>query len=478
MKKGSLLIKNADYVVTCDSQDRVFEKADVLIDDEKIVAVRGQRYWQAAGITSVGSDERKIVNCPDDDEEWQANEVIDAKGMIIYPGLVNTHHHFYQIFTRNIGAVQNLELFPWLKYLYEIWKNLNEETVHYSTLTALGELLLTGCTTAVDHHYVFPAGAGLLIDRQFEAASLIGARMVATRGSMDLSVKDGGLPPDSVVQTIDQIMDDSERLVKSYHSAAPYSMRQVVLAPCSPFSVSADLLRESAVLARELGVCLHTHLCETKDEENYMLENHGIRPLEYMERLGWVGNDVWYAHGIHFTDEELDFLAETGTGVAHCPVSNMNLSSGIAKISEMLRKGVKVGLAVDGSASNDGSNLLEEIRVAFLLHRLAKSNNAPTGYDILKMATVGSASLIGRDDLGSIDKDKAADLFMIDRNQETLIAADLDPAAMLGTVGYKGKTAYTIVNGQIVVQDGRLVNIDEEELVVKANEAAKQMLVS
>jgi cytosine/adenosine deaminase-related metal-dependent hydrolase len=197
-----------------------------------------------------------------------------------------------------------------------------------------------------------------------------------------------------------------------------------------------------------------------------------------MEQLGWVGNDVWYAHGIHFTDEELDFLAETGTGVAHCPVSNMKLSSGIAKISEMLRKGVKVGLAVDGSASNDGSNLLEEIRVAFLLHRLAKSNNAPTGYDILKMATVGSASLIGRDDLGSIDKDKAADLFMIDRNQETLIAADLDPAAMLGTVGYKGKTAYTIVNGQIVVQDGRLVNIDEEELVVKANEAATQMLVS
>jgi cytosine/adenosine deaminase-related metal-dependent hydrolase len=177
------------------------------------------------------------VNCPDDDEEWQANELIDAKGMIIYPGLVNTHHHFYQIFTRNIGAVQNLELFPWLKYLYEIWKNLNEETVHYSTLTALGELLLTGCTTAVDHHYVFPEGAGLLIDRQFEAASLIGARMVATRGSMDLSVKDGGLPPDSVVQTIDQIMDDSERLVKTYHSAEPYSMRQVVLAPCSPFSV-------------------------------------------------------------------------------------------------------------------------------------------------------------------------------------------------------------------------------------------------
>ena len=477
MKHGTLLIKNADFVVTCDLEDRVFEKADVLIDGKKIAGVRGWRYWQAAGITAKGSQVKEIIYCPEDNEEWQADEVIDGTGMIVYPGLINTHHHFYQIFTRNIAAVQNMELFPWLKYLYEIWKNLNEETVHYSTLTSLGELLLTGCTTAVDHHYVFPAGAGNLIDRQFEAASLIGARMVATRGSMDLSVKDGGLPPDSVVQTIDEIMKDSERLVKAYHSDAPYSMRQVVLAPCSPFSVSADLLRESAVLARELGVCLHTHLCETKDEENYMLENHGIRPLEYMERLGWVGNDVWYAHGIHFTDEELDYLAKTGTGVAHCPISNMKRSSGIAKVPEMLQKGVKVGLAVDGSASNDGSNMLEEIRVSFLLHRLNKSNDAPTGYDILKIATVGSASLIGRPELGRIAPDMASDLFMIDRRQETLISADRDPAAMFGTVGYKGRTAYTIVDGKIVVKDGRLLNIDEDKLVVEANEAARLMRV-
>ena len=475
MKKGTLLIKNADYVVTCDSEDRVFEDADILIDDERIVGVRGKRFWQASGITAKGDENHTVKDCEPDDEEWQAAEVIDATGMIIYPGLVNTHHHFYQIFTRNILAVQNMELFPWLKYLYEIWKNLNEDTIHYSTLTSLGELLLTGCTTAVDHHYVFPAGAGRLIDRQFEAASLIGARMVATRGSMDLSVKDGGLPPDSVVQTIDEIMEDSERLVKAYHSAEPYSMRQVVLAPCSPFSVSADLLRESAVLARELGVCLHTHLCETIDEENYMLEKEGIRPLEYMKRLGWTGNDVWYAHGIHFTDEELDFLAETGTGVAHCPISNMKLASGVAKVPEMLRKGVKVGLAVDGSASNDGSNLLEELRVSFLIHRLQKSNDAPSGYDILKIATVGSASLIGRDDLGSLAPDKASDLFMIDRRQETLISADRDPAAMLGTVGYKGKTAYTIVNGKVVVKDGRLVNIDEDELVEKANAEALRL---
>lgn len=474
MKRGTLLIENADFAVTCDAQDYVYEEADILIDGEKIIGVRGKRRWQANGITSKGTAEKVVTTC-DDSEEWTAPEVISGKGMIVYPGLVNTHHHFYQIFTRNIPDVQNLELFPWLKYLYEIWKNLNEDTIHYSTLTSLGELLLTGCTTSVDHHYVFPEGAGKLIDRQFEAATEIGARMVATRGSMDLSVKDGGLPPDSVVQTIDEIMEDSERLVKTYHTGEPYAMRQVVLAPCSPFSVSADLLKESAVLARQLGVCLHTHLCETKDEENYMLENHGIRPLEYMERLGWTGPDVWYAHGIHFTDEELDFLAKTGTGVAHCPISNMKLSSGVAKITEMLNKGVKVGLAVDGSASNDGSNLLEEMRVSFLLHRLEKSNEAPTGYDILKMATVGSASLIGRDELGSLAEGKASDLFMIDRHQETLIAADRDPSAMLCTVGYKGKTAYTIVNGQIVVKDGRLVNIDEDELVEKANAEAARL---
>ncbi len=475
MKKGTLLIQNADYLVTCDDQDYVYENADILIDGEKITAVRGRRRWQAVGITSKGPDEPVVSDCPADDEVWEADETISGKGMIVYPGLVNTHHHFYQIFTRNILQVQNMELFPWLKYLYEIWKNLNEDTIHYSTLTSLGELLMTGCTTAVDHHYVFPAGAGMLIDRQFEAASLIGARMVATRGSMDLSVKDGGLPPDSVVQTIDEIMKDSERLVRTYHTGKPFAMRQMVLAPCSPFSVSADLLRESAVLARELGVCLHTHLCETKDEENYMLEKEGIRPLEYMKRLGWTGHDVWYAHGIHFTDEELDFLAETGTGVAHCPISNMKLSSGVAKITEMLNKGVKVGLAVDGSASNDGSNLLEELRVSFLIHRLQKSNEAPTGYDILKVATRGSASLIGRDELGAVAEGKASDLFMIDRNQETLISADRDPAAMLGTVGYKGKTKYTIVNGRIVVKDGHLVNVDEAELVEKANAEAKRL---
>lgn len=327
-----------------------------------------------------------------------------------------------------------------------------------------------------DHHYVFPKkSADLLIDTQFEAAEKIGMRMYASRGSMDLSKKDGGLPPDSVVQSIDEIMKDSERLVKKYHDPSPYSMRRIALAPCSPFSVSADLLRESAILARELGVRLHTHLCETKDEENYMLENHGIRPLEYMERLGWTGSDVWYAHGIHFNDDELKFLAETKTGVCHCPISNMKLASGIARIPEMLKLGVPVGLGVDGSASNDGSNLLEEIRVAYLLHRLNSSYDAPSGYDILKIATRGSASVLGRDDIGSLAVGKAADLFMIDSNKLELVGTDSDWKSVFGTVGYKGSVDTTIVNGNVVVKGGKLVGIDEDKLIENGNNAYRKL---
>ena len=270
-----------------------------------------------------------------------------------------------------------MELFDWLRYLYDIWKNIDEELITLSSLTGMGELMKNGCTTCFDHHYVFPRDGGDLIAAQFEAAGLIGMRMHASRGSMDLSKKDGGLPPDSVVQTIDEIMKDSVRLIEKYHDPSKGSMRQIALAPCSPFSVSGELLRESAVLARQYGVRLHTHLCETKDEENYTLERCGMRPYAYMESLGWTGPDVWYAHGIHFNADELKALADTGTGVAHCPISNMKLSSGIARIPEMLKLGVTVGLGVDGSASNDGSSLLEEMRVAYLLHRLKLRSRRP-----------------------------------------------------------------------------------------------------
>ena len=439
----TVLIKNIDTMVSCDADDRIYKDCDILVEENVI---------------------RKIGK----GLEVKADRVIDGTYMWCYPGLINTHHHLYQQFTRNLPKVQNMELFDWLITLYEIWKNLDAETIRYSSLTGMGELMKNGCTTCFDHHYVFPAGAGDLLGVQLSASRELGIRMAMSRGSMDLSKKDGGLPPDSVVQTVDEILEDSVDCIKKYHDPSFGSMSTVALAPCSPFSVSAELLRESAVLAREYGVRLHTHLCETKDEENYMLQREGIRPLEYMERLGWVGDDVWYAHGIHFNDEELRVLAKTGTGVAHCPVSNMKLSSGIARVSEMLSMGVRVGLAVDGSASQDGSSLLEEMRICYLLHRLNSSNEAPSGYDILKIATRGSASLLGRTDIGSLEEGKCADLFMVDSRRLELVGTQLDPANVFGTVGLRGAVDYTMVNGRITVEKGHLCLIDEEKISSEA----------
>ena len=447
----SLLVKNVRHLVTCDVDDQVLEDVNVLVQD--------------GVISYIGKEEKT------------AEDVIDASHMVMYPGLINTHHHLYQTFSRNLPQVQNMELFPWLKTLYEIWKNVDEDIVYYSSLTGMGELLKNGCTTCLDHHYVFPEkSAHGILDAQFAAADALGMRFHATRGSMDLSVKDGGLPPDSVVQSVDKILADSEEAVAKFHDTGDYAMHQVALAPCSPFSVSSELLRESAKLARKLGVRLHTHLAETKDEEQYTLSHFHMRPLEYMESLGWIGNDVWYAHGIHFTEEELQHLAETQTGVAHCPISNMKLSSGIAQIPRMLELGVPVGLAVDGSASNDGSNLLEEMRVAYLLHRLNSSHAAPSGYDILKMATVGSAQILGREKLGRIAPGMAADFFLVDMNRLELVGAQFDVRSMLCTVGLKGSVDYTVVNGKIVVDRGRLVGIDEDETVGKANKLVNEYL--
>ena len=448
----TLLVQNIRWLVTCNDSNEVLENVSMLVKDGVI-----EKIGQIGDI--------------------KADEVIDASGMILYPGLINTHHHLYQTFSRNLPAVQRMELFPWLKYLYEIWKNLEEENIYYSSMTGMGELLKSGCTTILDHHYVFPQGKSeRFLDVQFAVADELGARFHATRGSMDLSVKDGGLPPDSVVQTVDKIMYDSEAAVKKFHDPSRYAMHQVALAPCSPFSVSEELLRQTAIVARELGVRMHTHLAETKDEERYLLERLGMRPLEYMESLGWIGSDVWYAHGIHFTDEELQRMAKTKTGVAHCPISNMKLSSGIAQIPRMLELGVPVGLAVDGSASNDGSNMLEELRVGYLLHRLNNSVTAPTGADMLKVATRGSASVLGRDDLGYLAPGMAADFFMIDSNRLEMIGTLQDVAAMPATVGFKGAVDYTVVNGRVVVKEGRLVNVDEDKLVREANRSVTEYL--
>lgn len=447
----TLLIKNLMAIVTVNDQDEVLENQNLYVEDGVI------RY--------IGPESRS------------AQKVIDGSHHYAYPGLINTHHHHYQTFTRNLPAVQNMELFPWLRHLYEIWKGLDEDMIYYSTLTGLGDLVKNGCTTAFDHHYVFPRDTSpLLIDQEMRGATDLGVRFHASRGSMSRSVKDGGLPPDSVVQTTHEILEDSIRLIDRYHDPKPFAMRQVALAPCSPFSVTDDLMRETAHLARSKQVRLHTHLAETVDETNYTLSTTGKRPLAYMESLGWVGEDVWYAHGIHFNDEELKLLADTGTGVAHCPISNMKLSSGIARIPDMLDLGVRVGLAVDGSASNDGSNLLEEMRVAYLLHRLNSSTKAPTGYEILKIATKGSASILGRTDIGSLEVGKAADLFLIDSRELSMVGAGEDPASLLATVGWHQPVSYTIIAGKVVVEKGRIITIDEEKTARKARELVAKLL--
>ena len=448
---ASLLIRNLHTAVTCDDGDRVLQHVDLLCRDGVIAALGPN------------------LAC-------EADTVLDGENYWCYPGLINTHHHLYQVFSRNLPQVQNLELFDWLTALYEIWKNLDEQVVRYSALTGMGELLKHGCTTCFDHHYVFPAGAGDLIGAQLSAAEELGIRMVSSRGSMDLSRKDGGLPPDSVVQTVDEIMADSARIIETYHDPRPGSMRQIVLAPCSPFSVSGELLRQSAILARQYGVRLHTHLCETKDEERYTLERFGMRPLEYMASLDWLGPDVWYAHGIHFTRQELKLLADTGTGVAHCPASNMKLSSGVCRLPEMLDMGVPVGLALDGSASNDGNSLLEELRTAYLLHRLTSSASAPTGYDLLKIATQGGARLLGRSDIGALEIGKCADMFLIDSRRLELVGCCADPKNLLATVGLRGPVDYTVVAGSLAVRQGHLTGWDEEKLSREAGKVWENYL--
>ncbi len=473
---ATILLKNIRSLVSCDGQDRVYAGVDLLVQDGIIAAIGPEldrpRHFAGGEICPgkgpAGESSPAPLPKPD--------EVLDCAGMLCFPGLINTHHHLYQQFSRNLPGVQELELFDWLRALYEVWKHLDTEVVRLSSLTGMGELMKNGCTTCFDHHYVFPRGAGDLPAAQFSAADTLGIRFAASRGSMDLSRKDGGLPPDSVVQTVDEILRDCDEAITKWHDPGFGSMRTVALAPCSPFSVSETLLRETAALARARGVRLHTHLCETKDEERYTLERYGLRPLAYMERLGWVGQDVWYAHGIHFNDGEIRLLAETGTGIAHCPVSNMKLSSGVARLPELLRAGVRVGLAVDGSASQDGSDLLEELRVCYLLHRLQWSREAPSGYEILKLATRGSASLLGRDDIGSLAVGKCADLFLIDSRRPELAGALEDPKSLLATVGFRQPVDYTMVNGRFTVRRGRLCGVDEQALAIEAERVCRAYL--
>lgn len=412
-----------------------------------------------------------------------ADQVLDLSNHLVLPGLINTHHHFYQTLTRAVPAAQDANLFGWLKTLYPIWARMKPDDIRISTQTALAELALSGCTTASDHLYIYPNGSRL--DDEIQAGQEVGVRLHASRGSMSLGESQGGLPPDRVVEKEDFILKDSQRLIESYHDPNPGSMTQIVLAPCSPFSVTADLMRQSAVLAREYGVNLHTHLAETKDEEVFCLEKFGYRPAAYMDMLNWVGPDVWFAHSVHVDQDEISLYARAGCGVAHCPTSNMRLASGIAPILEMLTAGVKVGLGVDGSASNDGSHLLEEVRQAMLVSRVraglmgaSLSGEGPalmTARQALEIATRGSASVLGRKDLGSLEPGKCADFIAISLDKLGYAGALHDPVSAMVFCA-PVSVDYVVVGGKLVVKEGKLVNIDLPKLVEQHNLASRRLL--
>lgn len=404
-------------------------------------------------------------------------EVIDCSSHIVIPGMVNTHHHFYQILTRNLPAVQNAELFDWLVYLYEIWKNIDEQAVYYSTLAASAELMKTGCTCSSDHHYLYPRNfGGDIMSIQFEAAEKAGIRFSPTRGSMSRSKKDGGLPPDSVVQTEDEILRDSERVIKQFHDSSDLSMRRIVLAPCSPFSVTKQLMKDSAALARANGVRLHTHLAETLDEDKSAAMLYGCRPLELMQECEFTGPDVFFAHGIHFNDEELRTLKDEGCGISHCPSSNMRLGSGIARIREMLEMGIKVSLAVDGSASNDSSDMLAEVRNAMLLQRVTGGASAMTVEQAFGIASAGGADILGFPKCGFLKPGFAADLAVFNLDSPAYAGSLSDPLAALLFCGYNHQTDYTIVNGKITVRKGNLSNFDEERLTSEVNRISAELI--
>lgn len=444
---STLLIKNADLLVTMDRERRKISGGGLYVRNNAV---------QAVGPAS---------ELPD-----TADRVIDASGMVIMPGLVNTHHHLYQTLTRALPPAENVELFDWLQYLYPIWAQMNSEAVYVSALVGLSELILSGCTTVSDHLYLVPNGSSH--DDEIRAARELGVRFHPCRGSMSLGRSQGGLPPDSVVQCEDDILADCERLVDKYHDPAPYSMLRIVLAPCSPFSVTGESMRRSASWARARGVMLHTHVAETKDEEDFCLQHFGFRPVEYMRQLGWVGPDVWYAHAIYVSPDEIRLMADTGTGVAHCPTSNMRLGSGIAPIREMIDAGVKVGLAVDGSASNDSSHMFAEARMALLLQRVLKGANAMTADEALELATLGGARVLGRDDIGELAPGKAADFIGVDvRKIEYAGAACHDPMGSL-VMCTPPSVDLSVINGRVVVENGSILGLDVEGLVRRQNEIA------
>lgn len=476
----TLLIKNAHCIATLDADNRELRDASIFIRGNVIEAI--------------GTASDLPANL-----EAEAGEVIDARGHLITPGLVNTHHHMYQSLTRAIPAVQNAELFGWLRGLYPIWAGLTPEMVRVSTQVAMAELLLSGCTTSSDHLYIYPNSreGRVRLDDSIEAAQAIGMRFVATRGSMSVGQSQGGLPPDSLVEREDFILQDTQRLIETWHDRDHGAMTQVAVAPCSPFSVSRDLMRESARLARSFvgqNVRLHTHLAENDHDVAYSREKFNCTPAEYAQELGWLGADVWHAHCVKLDDEGISLFAATRTGVAHCPCSNMRLASGIAPVRRMLDAGVPVGLGVDGSASNDAAQMVNEARQALLLARLRKSLEAPgtgadgrpvfgcdtapmemTARDALRLATRGGAEVLGRSDIGHLSVGMCADLALFDLQTTGFAGGAVhDPVASL-LLCASPQAAYTVVNGRVVVRQGQVATLDLPPLLEKHNRLAVQL---
>ena len=446
----------------------------LLLRDAEILLTMGEPPGQIAGGGLFIRDNVIEAAGPSDELPQEADEEIDARGMVVLPGLINTHHHLYQTLTRALPGAQDVELFDWLTRLYPVWGEKNDEAVYTSSIIGMAELVLSGCTTSTDHLYIYPNDSTL--DSTIRAAQEIGLRFHPTRGSMSLGKSKGGLPPDHLVEGEDQILADSRRVIEQYHDPKRYSMLRVGLAPCSPFSVSGDLMRKTAELARASEkVMLHTHVAETADEETFCLEKFGARPAEYMRQLGWVGPDVWWAHAIHLNDDEIQMLADTGTGVAHCPTSNMRLGAGIAKVRQMREAGVNVGIAVDGSASNDGNDLLLETRMALLLQRVQGGASAFGVMEALELATLGSAAVIGRDDLGKLAPGMAADFIGIKTDRLAMAGGAVhDPVASLLLCAGK-QVDLSVINGRVVVTGGQLRDIDLEGVIAVHNKLAGAM---
>ena len=450
-QSGTLLLRNAERLVT--------------MDDQGAEIVGGGLFVRDGWIEQVGP----TADLPD-----TADRVIDCRGRVVIPGLVNTHHHFFQTLTR--AMAQDAELFDWLVELYPVWSGLTPEHVRVSTVTALTELALSGCTTAFDHHYFWINGAS--VDDQIEAARRVGIRFHISRGSMSVGKSQGGLPPDEWVEDENAILADCDRVVSRYNDPAPGGMIRVVIAPCSPFTVSTDLMRESARLARSLDVRLHTHLAETLDEESYCLQLFGMRPVEYAESVEWLGEDVWFAHAVHVSERDIGVMAVTDTGVAHCPTSNMRLASGAAPLAGFLLAGTPVGLGVDGSASNDASHMLAEARQALLVARMVRSmerSEAPmlTARATLRVATRGGARVLGRTDIGSLEPGKAADIACF-RTDGLAMAGAHDPVAALVLTG-PHQVDRLMVGGRSVVVDGHPVGLDLAPHLQRHRKMAQQL---